>query len=114
MNKAQLIETVAQTLGRRAAAVAAVEAVYDAVARELAAGGTVSITGFGTLKTVTVAARKVRNPQNGEKVFVPARAKVRFVPGRNLADLVNGDKPVPVDGSAISKAPKGSRNGGAL
>jgi len=114
MNKAQMIETVAQTLGRRAAAVAAVEAVYDAMTRELAAGGTVNITGFGTLKVVATKARKARNPQTGEAVLVPARTRVRFVPGQNLADLVNGDKPVPVDGSAISKAPKGSRNGGAL
>lgn len=108
-----MIETVAATLGRRKVAADAVEAVYDAMARQLAAGGTVSITGFGTLKVVTTKARKGRNPQTGEAILVPARTKVRFAPGQNLADLVNGDKPVPVDGSAISKAPKGSRNGGA-
>lgn len=115
MNKAQLITAVAKTLRRKTPAVAAVEAVYDAMARELAAGGTVTVTGFGTFKAVAAPARKARNPQTGATVLVPARTKVRFIPGRNLADLVNGAKDLPEYGSAISKAPKGSRNnGGAL
>ncbi|MHA6764790.1 HU family DNA-binding protein [Streptacidiphilus sp. PAMC 29251] len=112
MNKASLIEAVAKTLGSKAAP-GAVEAVLDAIARELADRGTAAVTGFGTFKTVTTQARKARNPQTGESVTVPARTKVRFVPGQNLADLANGDKAVPLNGSAISKAPKGSLVGGA-
>jgi DNA-binding protein HU-beta len=110
MNKQQLIEKVATTLGRKDAK-AAVETVLDAIARELAAGGTVSVTGFGTFDTRHAPFRMARNPQTSEQIVVPESTKPRFRPGQNLLDLVNGDKAVPVDGSAIAKAPKGSLGG---
>jgi len=112
MNKTQLVEYVAKTLGSNAAP-GAVEAVLDAIARELAAGGSVSVTGFGTFKTAKRAPRTARNPQTGEPAAVPARTVPKFLPGQNLLDLVNGDRAVPVDGSAVAKAPKGSLSGGA-
>jgi len=112
VNKTQLIKTVATTLGSKAA-VNAVEAVFDAMARELADGGTVSVTGFGTFHTSETTEQTRRNPHTGDKVTVPARIRPRFRPGQNLKDLVNGDRKVPLDGSAIAKAPKGSLTGGA-
>lgn len=112
MNKKHLIESVAKTLGDKTAPTA-VEAVLDAITRELAAGGRITLTGFGTFETFERPAYEAHNPKTLEPLTVPARILPRFRAGQNLRDLTNGDKPVPVDGSAIAKAPKGSLNGGA-
>jgi DNA-binding protein HU-beta len=108
MNKQQLTEAVAKTLGEKAAP-AAVEAVFDAITRELADGGEVLVVGFGTFLSTRTAPRPARNPRNGDLVHIPARTRPKFRPGQNLLDLVNGDRPVPKDGSAIRKASKGTR-----
>jgi DNA-binding protein HU-beta len=113
MNKARLIEKVSETLGSRALAVEAVELVLDTMVREIASGGRVAITGFGTLDSVAVSARQARNPATGETVQLAATRRVRFRAGRNLADLVTGAKKLPTDVSAIKKAPKGSVGKGA-
>jgi DNA-binding protein HU-beta len=114
MNKQQLIEAVAKILDIPVTwAAAPTEAVLDAIAREMAAGGSVTVTGFGTFDSTKTEARLARNPQNGDPVHISARVRPRFRPGQNLQELVNGDRKVPLDGSAIRKAPKGSLTGGA-
>ena len=114
MNKTQLVERVAETLGIPVTrAGEPVEAVLDVIVRELAAGGFVRLTGFGVLDTKVTAARKRRNPQTGEPVAVPATVRVRFRPGQGLLALLNGGRKLPASGSAVAKAPKGSLSGGA-
>lgn len=114
MNKLSLVEAVAKQLKVTPRAAAnAVEAVLDTIARELADGGTVTVTGFGTFRTAAWGPRTARDLSTGSVISVPARTVPKFVPGQNLKDLVNGAKAVPVDGSAIAKAPKGSLTGGA-
>lgn len=108
MNKAQLIEKVAESLGSHPAAKEAVEVVLDVIVREVVAGGRVSITGFGALESVPVARRKRRNPMTGEMVMVKATRRVRFRAGQNFLDLTAGRKKLPKKGSAIKKALKGS------
>lgn len=110
MNKGQLIDVVRDRYGDGLSAKQAVEAVLDVMVRELTSegGGRVSVTGFGTLEVRTRAARYARNPKNGERVRVPAIRWVRFIAGRNLTALVNGEKKLPDQESAIKKAPKGS------
>lgn len=110
MNKQHLIDAVAATLGSKAAP-GAVEAVLDAIARELAAGGTVRVTGFGTFAPVLQASWVGRNPQSGDPVTIPERTRLKFLPSQNLLDLVNGDKKPPLNGSAIAKATKGTAGG---
>lgn len=113
MNKTQLVEAVAKTLDIPVSwAAAPTEAVLDAIARELAAGGSVTVTGFGTFDSTKTAARLGRNPQTGDPVPIPPRVRPRFRAGQNLQELVNGDRKLP-EGSAIAKAPKGSLSGGA-
>jgi DNA-binding protein HU-beta len=107
MNKAQLIDEVTERNGFYLTAEQAVEAVLDAITREVAKGGRVSVTGFGAFDSVAKPRRKARNPQTGETVWVPATQKVRFRPGQNLIDLVAKKKKLPKTGSAIKKAPKG-------
>ncbi|WP_404868777.1 HU family DNA-binding protein [Kitasatospora griseola] len=108
MNKAQLVEAVAEQLGGRKAAAEAVDAVLDTMVRAVVAGDRVSVTGFGTFEKVERSARFARNPQTGERVKVKKTAVPRFRPGQGFKDLVSGSKKLPKDGPSVKKAPKGS------
>ncbi|WP_042384939.1 HU family DNA-binding protein [Streptacidiphilus melanogenes] len=108
MNKAQLVEAVAEQLGGRRAAAEAVDAVLDTIVRAVTAGDRVSVTGFGTFEKVDRAARFARNPQTGDRVKVKKTAVPRFRPGQGFKDLVSGSKKLPKSGVAVRKAPKGS------
>ncbi|WP_377269254.1 HU family DNA-binding protein [Peterkaempfera sp. SMS 1(5)a] len=108
MNKAQLVEAVAEQLGGRRAAAEAVDAVLDTIVRAVVAGDRVSVTGFGTFEKVDRSARFARNPQTGEKVKVKKTSVPRFRPGQGFKDLVSGSKKLPKEGPSVKKAPKGS------
>lgn len=108
MNKAHLIDAVAEQLGSRRAAVDAVDAVLDTIVRAVTAGDRVSVTGFGAFEKVERSARFARNPQTGERVRVKETTVPRFRPGQGFKDLVSGAKKPPKAGSATKKAPKGS------
>ena len=108
MNKAQLVEAVAEQLGGRRAAAEAVDAVLDTIVRQVTAGERVSVTGFGTFEKVDRSARFARNPQTGERVKVKKTAVPRFRPGQGFKDLVSGSKKLPKTGPSVKKAPKGS------
>ncbi|MEZ0068556.1 DNA-binding protein HU-beta [Streptacidiphilus sp. MAP12-20] len=108
MNKAQLVEAVAEQLGGRRAAAEAVDAVLDTIVRAVTAGDRVSVTGFGTFEKVDRAARFARNPQTGDRVKVKKTAVPRFRPGQGFKDLVSGSKKLPKTGVSVKKAPKGS------
>lgn len=108
VNKAQLVEAVAEQLGGRRAAAEAVDAVLDTIVRAVVAGDRVSVTGFGTFEKVDRSARFARNPQTGEKVRVKKTSVPRFRPGQGFKDLVSGSKKLPKEGPSVKKAPKGS------
>jgi DNA-binding protein HU-beta len=108
VNKAQLVEAVAEQLGGRKAAAEAVDAVLDTIVRAVTAGDRVSVTGFGTFEKVDRSARFARNPQTGERVKVKKTAVPRFRPGQGFKDLVSGSKKLPKTGPSVKKAPKGS------
>ncbi|MCZ4607394.1 HU family DNA-binding protein [Streptomyces sp. Lzd4kr] len=113
MNKAQLVEAIADKLGSRQQAADAVDAVLDAIVRAVVNGDRVSITGFGSLEKVERPSRYARNPQTGERVRVKKTAVPRFRPGQGFKDLVSGAKTLPRGGEvAVRKAPKGSLSGG--
>ena len=100
MNKADLIEALAPRLGGRAAASAAVEAMVDVVLREVASGGSVAITGFGTFERVQRAPRTGRNPRTGEPVPIAGTTSPRFRPGSYFKDVVADPAGLPAEGSA--------------
>lgn len=108
VNKAQLVEAVAEQLGGRKAAAEAVDAVLDTMVRAVVAGDRVSVTGFGTFEKVERSARFARNPQTGERVKVKKTSVPRFRPGQGFKDLVSGAKKLPKEGPSVKKAPKGS------
>ncbi|NEB03041.1 HU family DNA-binding protein [Streptomyces sp. SID13726] len=113
MNKAQLVEAIADKVGGRQQAAEAVDAVLDAIVRATVAGDRVSVTGFGSFEKVDRPARYARNPQTGERVRVKKTSVPRFRAGQGFKDLVSGTKKLPKNDVAVKKAPKGSLTGGA-
>ncbi|MET9517104.1 HU family DNA-binding protein [Streptomyces sp. NPDC002994] len=112
MNKAQLVEAIADKVGGRQQAADAVDAVLDAIVRATVAGDRVSVTGFGSFEKVERPARYARNPQTGERVRVKKTSVPRFRAGQGFKDLVSGSKKLPKGGEvAVKKAPKGSLSG---
>ncbi|MEE1722167.1 MULTISPECIES: HU family DNA-binding protein [Streptomyces] len=112
MNKAQLVEAIADKVGGRQNAAEAVDAVLDAMVRAVVAGERVSVTGFGSFEKVDRPARYARNPQTGERVRVKKTSVPRFRAGQGFKDLVSGTKKLPKNDVAVKKAPKGSLTGG--
>ncbi|WP_326773942.1 HU family DNA-binding protein [Streptomyces sp. NBC_01445] len=113
MNKAQLVEAIADKVGGRQQAADAVDAVLDAIVRAVVSGDRVSVTGFGSFEKVDRPARYARNPQTGERVRVKKTSVPRFRAGQGFKDLVAGSKKLPKNDVAVKKAPKGSLTGGA-
>lgn len=90
MNKAELIEAVAETADiSKADATRAVDAVTQAITTTLKNDEQVSIVGFGTFSLRKRAARSGRNPRTGETISIKASNVPGFKPGKALKDAVN-------------------------
>ena len=76
--------------GTKTQAEAVVKGIFDAMAAEMAKGGTVDIAGFGKFEGSMRAARTARNPRTGEMVDVPAKRVPKFKAGKALKDEVAG------------------------
>lgn len=111
MNKNDLIEALAPRLGGRAAAATAVEAFVDVVLRQVAAGGQVGITGFGTFERVDRAPRTGRNPHTGEAVPIAATSRPRFRPGTYFTSVVADPAQLPATGLAGARVGTGGPEG---
>ena len=91
MNKSELIDAIAESADlSKAAAGRALDALTDTITGELANGGSVALTGFGTFSTSERAARTGRNPQSGAAIEIAAATLPKFKPGKSLKDAVNG------------------------
>jgi DNA-binding protein HU-beta len=87
----ELSAAVAQSTGMtKAKAAEAVHAVLGGIQEALKRGDRVAIAGFGVFEVATRAARQGRNPQTGEPIQIKASRSVRFKPGKNLREAVNG------------------------
>jgi DNA-binding protein HU-beta len=67
----------------------AVTAMTDAITAELAKGGSVALTGFGSFQVKERSARTGRNPQTGESISIAASKVPGFKAGKSLKDAVN-------------------------
>ena len=81
MNKAELIDSIQDALGKDATKRLAEEAL-DAVLSSISSGvkkdKKVQIIGFGTFEVKDGAARTGRNPKTGESMKIPASKSVGF------------------------------------
>lgn len=83
MTKAQLAEALADKVGlTKKTAVDAVNTMLKAIMDNVAKGGNVVLTGFGTFQLRSRASRKGRNPQTGEVINIPARRVPGFTAGK--------------------------------
>ncbi len=90
MNKAELIEHIAQQADiSKAAAARALEAMIGGVKTSLKRNGSVSLVGFGTFTVVKRAARSGRNPRTNEPIRIKAAKVPKFRPGKALKDAIN-------------------------
>jgi DNA-binding protein HU-beta len=90
MSKHQLAQQVAADTGiadRQAESV--VNAAFDAIAAELAAGRDVAIAGFGKFSVGERAAREGRNPATGETIQIAASRAVKFSAAAVLKKQLN-------------------------
>jgi len=89
MTKNGMIEAVAsKTQMSKKASKEAVEAVFAAIAAELAAGNKVAVSGFGTFEVKERAARTGINPATKEKMEIAATKAVAFKAASALKDQV--------------------------
>ena len=93
MNKAQFIAVLMPHFhDSKKDATHAVDIVFDSVTRAVSKGDEVNIAGFGKFKKVHKKARTARNPFTGDPVKVKAKSVPRFVAGKELKEIVNGDR----------------------
>ncbi|MFZ7760026.1 HU family DNA-binding protein (plasmid) [Bacillus cereus] len=89
MNKTELIKQVAQEANlTQKDATASVQAVLDQITQALAKGDSVQLIGFGTFEVRERSARRGRNPQTGEEMFIPGGKTPAFKAGKSLKEAV--------------------------
>src|SRR5919112_1170980 len=88
VNKAELVEALAVSLGDKRQATAALDAVLSEIQNAVTKGDKVSITGFGVFEKRVRAARTARNPRTGEAVKVKKTSVPAFKAGAGFKDMV--------------------------
>ncbi len=89
MNKAQLIDAIAEKAGlTKADSKKALDAFILATTEALRDGDRVALVGFGSFSVSTRSARTGRNPQSGAPIEIPEKKVVKFKPGAELEDGV--------------------------
>jgi DNA-binding protein HU-beta len=89
VNKADLIDQVADRTGQTKVAVAAaIEAAMEVVVDAVAHSESVTLSGFGTFEPRERKERTGRNPRTGEAVPIPARTVPSFRPGNAFKEAV--------------------------
>ena len=91
ITKRDLAQQVAQVLGvRKSTALDIADSLFTAMREQLIAGNRIEVRGFGVLEVKETRAKpNARNPRTGEIVYVPARRKAHFKPGKDLKDALH-------------------------
>ena len=99
MIKLDIINEVVNRTGiTKTKAEMAVETVFESMKRALAQGERIELRGFGIFN---VRPRKTgigRNPRTGEAVDVPAKRLPFFKVGKELKEIVNDSRHLPITG----------------
>jgi nucleoid DNA-binding protein len=93
MNKAELIDAIAEKANASKAATAVLlSATLEAIAEALVKGENIQLIGFGTFSVNQRAARTGRNPQTGKELNIAAKNVARFKAGTALSTAMNPAK----------------------
>ena len=86
-----------------------VDSLFEAMRDALIDGNRIEIRGFGVLEVKNTKPKPAaRNPRTGEIVYVPARRKTHFKPGKQLKEALHGVKSE-VENNHISQSIKDAK-----
>lgn len=93
MNKQELLRNIAKkaeitNIESEAMIKGFIETVKDALKK----GEKIQLVGFGSFVTIKRAARKGVNPKTKAAINIPAKKVAKFVPGKELKELINKGK----------------------
>ena len=91
ITKRDLARFVAESSGNpKSLAARIVDCLFTTMRQQLIAGHRIEIRGFGVLETRDTRPKPAaRNPKTGETVYVPARRKTHFKPGKDLKQALH-------------------------
>ena len=90
MNKTELTEKIADTASiSKTDAGKALDCVISSITKELKAGRSVTLVGFGTFSVRSRKARTGVNPMTKEQIKIKASKTAAFKPGKALKDTLN-------------------------
>lgn len=93
MKKIELVRAIAKaTEMTQVQASEALDATLSIIKKTLKKKEDVRLVGFGSFKVTKRAARTGINPQTKKPIKIPACNVAKFVPGKELKELVNGKK----------------------
>lgn len=115
MNKDGLASKIAKmTKITKKDALKFIDAFLEEVKQELnKKDGKLTLVGFGTFKTILKKKKKGRNPRTGEKIIIPKKRVVKFIPGKQWKlvsvriDPVGSGQSVHGPGRGPGNGPKG-------
>ncbi len=88
MNKAQLIEKLAQKINLpKNQTELVLDATIEIIQKAVSKGDEVKLVGFGTFSRLSKKPRTGRNPKTGATVQIPGVKVPRFKPGKEFKDL---------------------------
>lgn len=90
MNKNELaVQMVKDSSITKNDAIKVIDGFVNILTEELMSkDGKVTLVGFGTFKILEKKQKKGRNPRTGEEIIIPKKKVVKFVPGKELKELV--------------------------
>ena len=89
MNKADLMTRIARDAKiTKRQATKALDTLMDGVQEALSKGDSIILMGFGTFSVMSRSARKGRNPQTGQEIFIPAGKTPKFRAGKGLREAI--------------------------
>lgn len=89
MNKKEIAEHIYQKSDiKRFEAYSFIDLLIETVLEQLEKGEKVVVSNFGTFKVIDRKKKKVINPNNKEAMYITARKIVKFMPSKNLKEIV--------------------------
>ena len=91
ITKKDLAHQVAKALGiTNITALQMADSLFNIMREQLIEGNRIEVRGFGVLETRDTKPKPAaRNPRTGEVVYVPARRKTHFKPGKELKSALH-------------------------
>ena len=90
MKKIELVREIArQTNITQTQATQALEVTLDVIKNTLRRKEEIRLVGFGSFKVTTRKARTGINPQTKNTIRIPATNVAKFVPGKDLKEMIN-------------------------